>query len=329
LRGAYDRAPPGQDDGVQPMVLDDEREIQPMVRGDDREVQPMVREDDRTVQPMVRSEGGIAQLREMIEPSTLLVDTDLEFDIDIDRIVGQKGVTELHSSLTAKNGHFKFGPLTFRYGGGAMNITAQADLGSGSKWLNVVGRGSGWDLGDVFAVADIDMDARGTISADFNISGPFTSPKAFAQNARGNAGIEVSNGAVASSLLELAGLGIMPWLFSDERRQGYTRIVCATAPVRIDGGRVSTEGTVIETESVQFVLYGNVNLRSRQINIHGRPRPVGKPLSRSAWPFNVTGSLNEPKFDLIIGGNRQRRTDGADVMPENRVPCRPDILQLQ
>jgi uncharacterized protein involved in outer membrane biogenesis len=328
LRAAYEPAAAGEGSDVRPLVLEDEREIQPMVQGDDREVQPMVREDDRKVQPMVRP-SGIAGLRQLIEPSTLLVDTDLEFDINIDRIVGQKGVTELHSSLTAKDGNFRFGPLTLRYGGGALNVSAAADLGSGSKWLNVSGNGSGWDLGDVFAVADIDMDARGTISANFDISGPFTSPMGFARNARGNAGIQISEGAVASSLLELAGLGIFPWLFSEERRQGYTRIVCANAPIRIDRGNVSTSGSVIETERVQFVLTGSVNLGNKQINVHGRPRPVGKPLSRSAWPFNVTGSLDDPKFDLLIGGTRQRRTDGADVMPQNRVPCRPDVLQLR
>ncbi|MDU8944264.1 AsmA family protein [Ovoidimarina sediminis] len=304
--------------------LADDKEIE-----DGREVQQLVLDDDRSVQPLVQPKDGIAAIREMLQPSTLLRNADVEFSINIEKIVGPKGVTELDSTLIAKDGQFRFGPLNFQYGGGLVTINADADLGSDSNLLRVSGTARGWDLGDVLAVADIDMDARGTISADFDLAGPFSSPKAFAGAASGGVTIRVDDGAIASSLLELAGLGIMPWLFSNERRQGYTRLVCANAPIRIDRGKISTEGSVVETERVQFVLHGDIDVAGNSLNIHGRPRPVGEPLSRSAWPFNVTGPLNDPKFDLLIGGNRQRRADGADVMPLNRVPCRPDILQLQ
>ena len=83
---------------------------------------------------------------------------------------------------------------------------------------------------------------------------------------------------------------------------------------------------MIETGSVQLVAGGQVNWVQDSINVRAEPRRVGKPLARSAWPFDVTGKLSEPKFKLDVGGSRSRR---ADEMPANRKPCVPDIYQLQ
>ncbi len=139
----------------------------------------------------------------------------------------------------------------------------------------------------------------------------------------------MSRGQISTSLLELAGLGIFPWLFSEELRQGYTDVVCIVAPVRIDAGRVSSTSIVAETASVQLVAAGEVDWKNDTIVLRAEPRPVGRPLSRSAFPFDVTGRLSAPEFKLDLGGSRSRRADGADEMPTERQPCVPDMRQLE
>ena len=145
----------------------------------------------------------------------------------------------------------------------------------------------------------------------------------------GSAQIQMGDGQVATSLLELAGLGIFPWLFSEELRQGYTEVVCASVPVSISAGTISFDSVVAETQSVQLVAKGSVNLKQDAISVRAEPRPVGQPLARSAWPFEISGKLSAPSFKLDVGGSRQRRADGAELMPDDRVPCRPDVMQLQ
>ncbi|MEP1933543.1 MAG: hypothetical protein ABJJ37_19905, partial [Roseibium sp.] len=159
---------------------------------------------------------------------------------------------------------------------------------------------------------------------------------------------------VASSLLELAGLGVFPWLFSAELNQGYTNIVCAVAPLNIKSGRVSTGSTVIETSRVQMVIGGNLDWKNETIALRAEPRPVGRPLARSAWPIEVTGSLKSPKLNLTPGGNRRAKSEvpagvkktlklglfsSKKKEPESkdrtasassqRTPCKPDIGQIQ
>ena len=77
-------------------------------------------------------------------------------------------------------------------------------------------------------------------------------------------------------------------------------------------------------ETQQWALAGEI-LEFLQVE----PRRVGKPLSRSAWPFDVTGQLSAPKFKLDIGGSRSAAPSEGDEMPTVRQPCVPDIKQLQ
>ncbi|NRB16824.1 MAG: hypothetical protein HRU33_04390 [Rhodobacteraceae bacterium] len=193
----------------------------------------------------------------------------------------------------------------------------------------VSGATSGWDFGKILDAVGLSIDAHGKLRGRFDVTGNRSSISTFINSMYGSASISMSKGDVATSLLELAGLGIFPWLFSEERHQGYTDIVCVVAPVRINAGNVTFDSVVAETASVQLVARGAVNWRKDTIALRAEPRRVGKPLGRSAWPFEVTGKLSEPNFKLDIGGSRSKRTDGADQMPTDRKPCVPDLQQLE
>ena len=60
--------------------------------------------------------------------------------------------------------------------------------------------------------------------------------------------------------------------------------------------------------------------------LRAEPRPVGRPLARSAWPFSVSGKLSEPQFKLHVGGVRSQERGNRQVQT-NRTPCKPDRLQ--
>jgi len=80
---------------------------------------------------------------------------------------------------------------------------------------------------------------------------------------------------------------------------------------------------------VQIVVYGNVDMKRKTMNIAGQPRRIGKPLSRSPWPFTAVGPIADPKIKVKDGPRKLRRSDGASTMPQRRQTCVPDILQLR
>jgi uncharacterized protein involved in outer membrane biogenesis len=302
-------APKVADDEAQPLVLPKE--------SDEADVQPLV---------LPKEKGKPADL---LDVQRLLTEADVEVQIDFKEIVGQQGVTTVSSQLSAKEGTVDFGPLQVAYGGGIFSLNAVMDLIDSPDWLSLSGSTSGWEFGEILDELGVGIDAYGRLSGEFSVTGNIASGKTFVNSMRGSASLAMSQGYISTSLLELAGLGIFPWLFSEELRQGYTDITCVVAPVRIEAGQVSSDSIVVETSSVQLVAKGQVDWANDTITLRAEPRRVGKPLSRSAWPFDITGHLSAPKFELDVGGSRSKAAGGVDEMPANRQPCVPDIYQLK
>lgn len=274
-------------------------------------------------------DDGPGDPSDFLDLENVAAKTDLAIEIDIKKIEGQQGISSVKTDLAISDGKLKFGPLDFSYGGGSFNVSAGMDIIETPDLLNISGSTRGWSIGEILKTAGVNLDARGELRAEFNLTGNRSSPKSFLRSMYGTAFASINNGAIASSLIELAGLGVLPWLFSEELNKGYSTIVCAVAPLKIQSGKISTGSTVIETKRVQMVIGGSLDWRNETIAMRAEPRPVGKPLARSAVPIEITGSLRKPNINLqLLGSGPDRENQGKKAVGE-RTPCKPDIKQVQ
>ncbi len=313
---------------LQPLVLPkdaDRSELQPLVLATDDAPAEVVDDGRPELQPLVLP----SEPSEIFSIDRILRRSDIYADISFKRISGIEGVTRIASRFVSEGGKARLGPLRFNYGKGSFNFNASMDVINRPEIVSVSGDAAGWDVSDILEMSGVDVQASGALRGRFNLTGSTASVAAFADSMSGSVSLDMRNGQVATSLLELAGLGVFPWLFSQEFRRGYTYIACFVAPLRIRAGKITFDPVVAETRSVQLVARGSVDLNNDTIALRAEPRPIGRPLARSAWPFDVTGALSNPDFKLRVGGVRARRADGATQMPANREPCRPDIFQLQ
>ena len=265
----------------------------------------------------------------LFDKDWLLRHGDVDIAIKFGDVAGESTIRGVDATLVVKDGKASVGPLKFSFDGGHFDLLASIDTIAAPKTVTLKGSGGGWDLGGILKLLHVHVPATGIIDADFDISGSHDSAADFVNTLNGRTTLRMKNGTVASSLLDLAGLGVVPWLFSKDRREKSATITCLRAPLEFRKGMVSTQETVAETPEVQVVVYGTVDLPRRTLDIAGQPRPIGKPLSRSPWPFAVSGSLADPKINLKDGPSRLRRADGSNKMPAERKPCVPDILQLR
>lgn len=263
-----------------------------------------------------------------IGQAILLSGMDLNVTIDLRKIEGEKGSSSLNGDLEMKGHKARFGPLKFEYDGAHFDISGSMDLEESPGILKLSGSTGGWNFGKIMRALRFKKGASGVLYANFDVSGSHASVRAFLTTMNGNATVSMRNGSIDSQLLDLAGLGVIPWLFSKEHGAAVT-IVCAVAPLHISKGRISTKRAVIETDRVQIVVLGDVDLKHKTMDIMGQPRRIGKPLSRSPWPFTAVGSFTKPKIKVKDGPRRLRRSDGATTMPKRRKLCVPDILQLK
>lgn len=263
-----------------------------------------------------------------IGQAVLISGMDAQVDIDLQKIEGAKGVTSLQTSLLLDKDQLRAGPFEFEYDGAKFDLTGNMDLSKDDQILELAGTAGGWNLKEILSLLHFKKAAGGTLYANFDISGPTQSLSHFIAGMNGSATVSMNNGFIQSQLLDLAGLGILPWLFSGDTQKNAA-ITCLRVPVSITDGRISTSRAAIETNQVQIVVYGDVDLAHKRLDIHGQPRKIGEPLSRSPWPFTVSGALAKPDVKVKDGPKKLKRKDGADTMPNKRKPCVPDILQLQ
>ena len=338
-----------QEREVQPLVLEDQTVSSDLdstsgVADDGRIVQPLVLDDavvaaeasktdpaGRVIQPLVIEAGAVADGKptDLFDSERFGRNLDLEIGIDFKKIVGQAGVSKLSSTLISKNGKADFGPLEFSYGGGYFNVGAAMNFIETPQLVRVFGATSGWDFGEILDATGLGIKAHGKLKGQFDLTGNYSSAAKFINSMSGSVTVSMVNGNIATSLLDLAGLGLFPWLFSKELQQGYTTIVCAVAPLKIGGGKASSGAIVVETKSVQLVAGGTIDWGKDRIAVRAEPRPVGRPLARSAWPFEVTGRLSNPDFRIrrIRGQKRETAETGTAQRSGARTPCKPDIRQ--
>ncbi|SDX77726.1 AsmA-like C-terminal region [Ruegeria halocynthiae] len=277
-------------------------------------------------------EGDQGALRDVtlkpIGRSILLSGMDMDVDIDLRQIEGAKGISSLQSELTLNKNELKAGPLEFEYGGAHFDVSGQMDLSNDAHLLMLTGKAGGWQLDDILHTLNFKKGASGTIYADFSVTGGTDSPKHFASTMSGNATVSMRDGSIETQLLDLAGLGVLPWVFTKEK-QKVAPIVCLRAPISISNGSISTKQTTLETDHVQVVVFGGVNVAGKVLDLNLQPRKIGEPLSKSPWPVTLKGPLTKPKIKVKDGPKRLKRSNGADKMPAKRKLCVPDILQLQ
>lgn len=319
--------------GFQPLVLP---AAEPELREEDlSDFQPLVLpspapavEDLSDFQPLVLGDdAGDLSLAALKNPAELLRVLDAEIDITFDKIIGQEGISHMASAFTAQNGRAWLGPLRVDYGGGFASFFATVDALNRPDWIELSGSTGGWDVGRLTNGLGGKVHATGTLTGRFDLAARFPEPQDFASSLTGSAEIEMGPGQVSTTLIDLAGLGVLPWLFSADRRAGFSPISCIRAPLRFDSGRVTINDAVLETARVQVVAKGDLDYLKDTIDLRAEPRPLGRPLARSAWPFEISGQLSKPIVKLVQR-NKRRATEPI-TMPDSRVPCIADVAQIR
>lgn len=308
----------------------DGREIQPLVLSSQPEEQPPAEAEARMVQPLVLPKEDLSSAKQQFFTiDNIATRSDVDFGINIEQVVGADDVSQINSDLNVRDGKLSFGPLNIVHGGGYFNLSAAMDVVKAPGVVSINGSTGGWDLGKIMSSMGAGIGAQGVLAGTFSLSGSTASTQSFIETMVGKADISMGRGRIDTSLLDLAGMGVIPWLFSKDLRQGYATVVCINAPLRIDRGRISTDKSVFETEEVQLVAEGTVDLLNDSVSLRAEPRPVGRPLARSAVPVEVSGKLSDPTVDLQLRGERGARSNGARTTAANREPCTPDIYQLR
>jgi uncharacterized protein involved in outer membrane biogenesis len=232
----------------------------------------------------------------------------------------------------------------FQLGNGQFEGSAYVgNLQASPNWV-FKGQASGFTLEQLLA----STNSKGKVSggdmrAAFNLTSSGKSPHQIASSLNGQSQITIGSARLASSFMNQGG-DVLITLFDAinplRKKSNETVLECAVAYLPIKGGLVSVKDSVgIETDRLNIVLAGSVNLNSEQINLAVYPKEksgltAGLDL---ASLVRLQGSLLKPQ----VGVNKEAAvsqalalglgflTGGASIVAQNAEgvmnkphPCR-------
>ena len=279
-----------------------------------REAKPLV--IAREAKPLV-----LGNPKDVLRIDRLLNDAEVHIGIDIGKILGVAALNKVNAVLKIDEGIARLEPIVISVVGGTATAAISSNLIDKPSRLTANGQLRGVGLETLMKLANSDLDAQGSISGPFSLSFDIKQMSNLLRSTSGTTRLSLTDGRIATSLLNLAGLGVIPWLFSKELQVGYTEITCAIVPIVLSRGIVSLDNTVIETPSVQVLVNGQINLLNETLFIRAIPRPLNRADARSPFPVTISGPLSSPNVSVERGNDSGRGTAARADESDNSQRC--------
>lgn len=239
----------------------------------------------------------------------LIGTTDADVSISATRLQGGgDSATGVKARLAVNNGALRVDPLRIGYRGGVISAVMASE---GRSVLRTKGSGTGWPLATLFG-RGAPISVSGTLSVVFDLTTRMDADNPLA-TLGGTLTGRVGRGRIGTGLLDLAGVGILAGIFTSSVQKGESVLRCAKVPLQFHKGVGRTNPViVVNTEHVQALARGTVDLVRNRIDLRVAPRPLNAPDGPAGHSFTVKGSLSSPSIALASAGNDPHGRYGCD-----------------
>ena len=228
----------------------------------------------------------------------------LEVDIHVsvkEIVAGRNKAGNLSAEIGYQADKLDLSSLKMTFLGGTVRGDFGVDYTRTPELLSAHGRMEKFPLKSLMAELGLTSPLSSTVYASFDVSGLATSETAFLKSLSGRLTASLWGGTLPNRLLDLAGLSVFTWLVTGNE-DGTTKLVCAVLPLRFKGGVASGTSLIVETPNVQVVGAGSINFRSGTLDLAFAPRAKRKQLVEIVSPFELHGTLKDPKLTVRDAG---------------------------
>lgn len=236
--------------------------------------------------------------------------------------------------LAADDGRLRLEPFTAQFGGGGFNGTMTLESGEKNATANAAFRLSGVDL-EAFGLVSQEQLRGGKTLIDIALESNGNSAAEFAASANGAVHVLVHDAVVQNDSIEIIGSDLLvetlnklnPFAKSDPT----TQLHCALVHFDIEDGVMNSDkALVLETDKMEIIGDGKINLDSEKIDIGITPNAkqgIGLNVGTVVKFMKVGGTLLAPSPAVDAGGllksgatvGAAMSTGGLSILAENLV----------
>lgn len=229
------------------------------------------------------------------------MDADVEFT-GVKIVHGERlPIDNLYTHLIMKDAVLILDPLKFGVAGGTVGSNIKLD-GSKSPLRGGFNLGARHlKLKELFPTFAPMQTSFGELNGDASLTAIGNSPAALLGSSNGEVKLLINDGAISSSLLELAGLNVGSYavnkLFGDE----VVKINCMAADLVATNGDMESRLFALDTEKALINVNGNINFRDEKLNLDIVPHTKGFRLFSLRSPLYVHGTMKNPSVGVHAG----------------------------
>jgi uncharacterized protein involved in outer membrane biogenesis len=229
------------------------------------------------------------------------MDADVEFT-GVKIIHGDRlPVDNLYTHLTMKNAVLNLDPLKFGVAGGTVGSNIRVD-GSTTPMKGRFNMGARHlKLKELFPKLAPGDTTLGELNGDASLTAVGNSPSALLASSNGEIKLLINDGAISSSLLELAGLNVGSYavnkLFGDET----VKINCMAADLVTTDGVMDSRLFAFDTEKALINITGDINFKDEKLNLDIVPHTKGFRIFSLRSPLYVHGTMKNPSVGVHAG----------------------------
>jgi uncharacterized protein involved in outer membrane biogenesis len=215
------------------------------------------------------------------------------------------------------NGIAELEPLRMSYLEGTVDARVQADTNRSPPSVAIKGEIDKLDMGNLLTSLELTPLVTGALDSTFDISILVDDRAAISKSLNGQLEASIWGGSVGNRLIDLGGQNVVRWMFSDASGSGEARLVCAVVGLDFSNGRGSAKSIVVETDNVQVVGAGDIDLAADSIALSFTTKPKRHELVDVATSFSVSGKLTEPVVEIAPGVKAGRVVRETLTVPFN------------
>ena len=266
-------------------------------------------------------------------PFNLLPMANGKVNVDIAQLglPDQEPIRDLRATFTFSGDHINMQDFSFELGNGRAQGNVSLDkFQSTAPSLSIDGFAKGFTIEQILADAKSKV-IGGDTKVAFNLKSSGISMHQLASRANGKIQISVGQAKLATSFLNKGGdfvITVLDAVNPLRKKSNQTVLECAVAYLPINNGLVSVVDTVgVETDRLDVVLNGTVNLNNEEINLKIFPREksgltLGVDLGNL---IKLQGTLQNPSSGINQAGVVNSAvtiglgilTGGATILAEN------------
>lgn len=228
-------------------------------------------------------------------------ETKLSLDIAADAVEGDEQKADgLSAHLVYSKPHLRISPVDIAYLGGHVKGGFDADFAHSPPALKLEAEGRRLSLARLLKRLDKAPAASGPLDFDLEVTAKGEDFHTLLASLNGQAWGSIQRGSLADRTINLAGQNIVDWVFT-RAAGGGAPLLCFVARFDFKDGIGAARELVLETDKVQAVGGGTLNLRNETMSFVFMPRPKQDKLVGEVGPVDVRGPLSKPEIKLADG----------------------------